>query len=109
MLDIFLTLLVTDLYLPKRSDIQFPGWHGSTPSKKEGGKRPSVFLSVETHCIIRLLKNAHLLRFPQPSSLRRTSSTPHSSGFQGPCIWAFLSSPKINHFFSNLLGHSISI
>jgi hypothetical protein len=49
----------------------------------------------------RLLKNAHLLRFPHPSLLRRTLSTPHSSGFQEPNIWAFLSSLK-NHFLSEL-------
>jgi len=67
----------------------------------------------------RLLKNAHLLRFPHPSSLRRTAkyawpthqlvgvAESHSlfvvtplSGFRGPCIWAFLSSPMKTGFSS---------
>ena len=39
----------------------------------------------------RLLKNAHLRRCPRPASLRRTGSTPHSSGLRAPCIWAFFS------------------
>ncbi len=48
--------------------------------------------------LYRLLKNAHLLRFPHPSSLRRTPGTSHFSVFRGPCIWAFLSSLE-NHLF----------
>jgi len=44
---------------------------------------------------IRLLKNAHLLRFPHPSPFNVPQSTPHGSGYRGPCLWAFLNSlPK---------------
>jgi len=48
-----------------------------------------------------MLKNAHLLRFPCEQVLRRCGvhlSTPHSSGYQEPCIWAFLSILQ-NFFF----------
>jgi hypothetical protein len=41
---------------------------------------------------IRLLKNARLLRFPHPSPFNVPESTPHGSGFRGPCIQAFLNS-----------------
>ena len=48
----------------------------------------------------RLSENAHLLRYPHPSSLRGVGPpgrrhcgvllcTPHSSGFRKPCIWTF--------------------
>jgi len=53
----------------------------------------------------RLLKNAHLLRFPNPSSLQRTPSMPHSSGFLGPCIWAFLSSLRKMTFSATCSCH----
>jgi hypothetical protein len=43
----------------------------------------------------RLLKNAHLRRFPYPSPLDVHQSTPRGSGFREPCIRAFLNSlPK---------------
>ena len=32
-------------------------------------------------------------------------STPHFSGFWGPCIWAFLSSLQKSNFFSTLLDY----
>jgi len=50
----------------------------------------------------RLLKNAHLLRFPHPSPFNVARSTPHGSGLapfcsailriRGPCICTFLKS-----------------
>jgi hypothetical protein len=55
-----------------------------------------------TGFINRLLKNAHLLRFPHPSPFNVPQSTPHGSGLvplrstilriRGPCIRAFLNS-----------------
>jgi hypothetical protein len=43
----------------------------------------------------KLLKNARLLRFPHPSPFNVPESTPHGSGFRGPCIRTFLNS--LNH------------
>jgi len=40
----------------------------------------------------RLLKNARLLRFPHPSPFNVPESTPHGSGYRGPCIQTFLNS-----------------
>jgi hypothetical protein len=57
----------------------------------------------------RLLKNAHLLRFPHPSSLRRTSakyaSIDISLGLRisGALHLGIVEQPEKNHFFSNLL------
>jgi hypothetical protein len=44
------------------------------------------------------LKNAHLLRVPHPSPFNVPESTPHGSGFRGPCIWAFLNSLQKRFF-----------
>ncbi len=38
------------------------------------------------------MNKSHLLRSAHPSSLRRTLSTPHASGFFLPCIWNLLNS-----------------
>ena len=59
------------------------------------------------------MKNAHLPRFPHPSSLRRTLPStlrltfPWSSGFRGPCIWAFLSSPRKTTFSATVRVQSL--
>jgi hypothetical protein len=44
------------------------------------------------------MKNAHLLRWPHPSSTTYLPGTPYSSGFQPPCIWTFLISLKTTFF-----------
>jgi cell wall-associated NlpC family hydrolase len=48
--------------------------------------------SVRVRTCNRLLKNALLLHFPHPSSFNVPESTPHGSGFRGPCIQTFLNS-----------------
>jgi len=50
----------------------------------------------------RLLKNAHLRRFPHPSPFNVPQSTPYGSGYRGPCIQTFLNSLDSN-FFNGLL------
>jgi len=59
----------------------------------------------------RLLKNDPSAALPSSLPVSSTGQahcgvhpvTPHSSGFQEPCIWAFLSSQRKNRFFSNAL------
>jgi hypothetical protein len=51
----------------------------------------------------RLLKNAHLLRFPHPSSLRRTSKYASLLGISEALHLGIFEQPGTNHFFSNLL------
>ena len=54
---------------------------------------------------IRLLKNAHLLRFPHPSSLRRTSKYASLLRISGALHLGIFEQPAKNHFFSNLMEH----
>ena len=53
--------------------------------------------------ISRLLKNAHLLRFPHPSSLRRTSKYASLLRISGALHLGIFEQPAGNDFFSNLL------
>jgi hypothetical protein len=50
-----------------------------------------------------LLKNAHLLRFPHPSSLRRTSKYASFLRISGALHLGIFEQPAENDFFSNLL------
>ena len=52
----------------------------------------------------RLLKNAHLLRFPHPSSLRRTSKYASFLRISGALHLGVFEQPTKIEFFSNLLG-----
>jgi hypothetical protein len=52
----------------------------------------------------RLLKNAHLLRFPHLSSLRRTSKYASFLRISGALHLGIFEQPGENHFFSKLLG-----
>jgi hypothetical protein len=47
---------------------------------------------IDKAALNRLLKNARLLRFPHPAPFNVPKSTPHGSGFRGPCIRTFLNS-----------------
>jgi hypothetical protein len=49
----------------------------------------------------RLLKNAHLLRFPHPSSLRRTSKYASLLRISGALHLGIFEQPAENAFFSN--------
>jgi hypothetical protein len=49
-----------------------------------------------------LLKNAHLLRFPNPSSLRRTSKYASFLRIPGALHLGIFEQPAKNDFFSNL-------
>ena len=51
----------------------------------------------------RLLKNAHLLRFPHPSSLRRTFKYASFLRISGVLHLGFFEQPAENDFFCNLL------
>jgi hypothetical protein len=51
----------------------------------------------------RLLKNAHLLRFPHPSSLRRTVKYASFLRISGALHPGIFEQPDENDFFSNLL------
>jgi hypothetical protein len=51
-----------------------------------------------------LLKNAHLLRFPRPSSLRRTAEYASLLGISGALHLALFEQPGKDYFFSSLLG-----
>jgi hypothetical protein len=51
----------------------------------------------------RLLKNAHLLRFPHPSSLRRTSKYASFLRIPGALHLGIFEQPDKYYFFSNLL------
>jgi hypothetical protein len=51
----------------------------------------------------RLLKNAHLLRFPNPSSLRRTSKYASFLRISGALHLGIFEQPAKNDFPSNLL------
>ena len=53
--------------------------------------------------ISRLLKNAHLLRFPHPSLLRRTSKYASLLRISGALHLGIFEQPAENDFFSNLL------
>jgi len=57
--------------------------------------------------IIRLLKNGHLLRFPHPSSLRRTAKYASLLRISGALHQAFFEQPEKEDFSSRLLliGH----
>jgi hypothetical protein len=50
----------------------------------------------------RLLKNAHLLRFPHPSSLRRTSKYASLLRISGALHLSIFEQPAENDFFINL-------
>jgi len=70
-----------------------------------------VFAIIVLHNLIsgcklvsgRLLKNAHLLRFPHPSSLRRTVKYGSLLRISRALHLAFFEQPEGNDFFSNLL------
>jgi hypothetical protein len=64
---------------------------------KRNGVFPFSFISK------RLLKNAHLLRFPHPSSLRRTSKYASLLRISGAFHLGIFEQPEKNQFFSNLL------
>jgi hypothetical protein len=51
----------------------------------------------------RLLKNGHLLRFPYPSSLRRTAKYASLLGISGALHLALFEQPGKVDFFSSLL------
>jgi len=51
----------------------------------------------------RLLKNAHLRRFPYPSSLRRTLKYASLLRTSGALHLGIFEQPVLNHFFSILL------
>jgi len=52
---------------------------------------------------IRLLKNAHLLRFPHPLSLRRTAKYASLLRISGALHLGIFEQPEEDHFFSKLL------
>jgi hypothetical protein len=54
----------------------------------------------------RQLKNAHLRRYPHPSSLRRTGMYVSFLGISGALHLAVFEQPVEQVFFSNLLGSS---
>ncbi len=56
----------------------------------------------------RLLKNAHLLRFPHPSSLRRTYKYASFLRISGALHLAIFEQPSEIEFFSNLLEIQLS-
>ena len=76
-------------------------------AEKDLRKLPvSVFRRVLVHLkalSIRLLKNAHLLRFPHPSSLRRTFKYVSLLRISGALHLGIFEQPAGNDFFSNLL------
>jgi hypothetical protein len=53
--------------------------------------------------INRLLKNGHLLRFPHPSSLRRTAKYASLLRISGALHLALFEQPGKDNFFSSLL------
>jgi hypothetical protein len=55
----------------------------------------------------RLLKNAHLLRFPHPSSLRRTSKYVSLLRISGVLHLGIFEQPAENDFLSKLLRNKI--
>jgi len=55
------------------------------------------------HYTSKLLKNAHLLRFPHPSSLRRTSKYASLLRISGALHLGIFEQLAKNDFFSNLL------
>jgi hypothetical protein len=54
----------------------------------------------------RLLKNVHLLRFPHPSSLRRTTKYASLLRISGALHLDIFDQPGRNDFFSRLLYHA---
>jgi hypothetical protein len=58
---------------------------------------------IPDHAFMRLLKNAHLLRFPHPSSLRRTSKYASLLTISGALHLGIFEQPEKNPFFSNPL------
>jgi hypothetical protein len=67
--------------------------------KKGHGLRSMAFF------ISRLLKNGHLLRFPHPSSLRRTAKYASLHRISGALHLALFEQPGKDDFFSSLLGN----
>jgi hypothetical protein len=57
-----------------------------------GRRNDVLFVFVPYRKKPQVLQNAHLLRFPHPSPFNVPESTPHGSGYRGPCIWTFLNS-----------------
>jgi hypothetical protein len=56
-----------------------------------------------------MLKNAHLLRFPHPSSLQRTFKYASLLRVSGALHLGIFEPPGKNHFFSSLLGLSVEV
>jgi len=56
----------------------------------------------------RLLKNAHLLRFPHPSSLRRTSKYASLLRISDALHLGIFEQPAENDFFNKLLDDKLS-
>jgi hypothetical protein len=54
-----------------------------------------------------LLKNAHLLRFPHPSSLRRTAKYASLLTISGALHLALFEQPEKDDFFSSLESTSL--
>jgi hypothetical protein len=50
-----------------------------------------------------MLKNAHLRRFPRPSSLQRTYKYASLRGISGALHLGIFEHPENNHFFSSRL------
>ena len=59
---------------------------------------------VRSSLLRRLLKNAHLLRFPHPSSLRRTSKYASFLRISGALHLGIFEQPAESNFFRTLLG-----
>jgi hypothetical protein len=63
----------------------------------------------------RMLKNAHLRRFPRPSSLQRTHRYASLLGISGALHLGIFEHPENNHLFSSLnyllenLGHILNL
>gem|GEM_PF-5924750 len=72
------------------------------------GRRAEGFLAPEfikqLGLSIRLLKNAHLRRFPHPSSLRRTPKYASLRRISGALHLCIFDQPGKNSFFNNLLA-----
>jgi hypothetical protein len=72
-------------------------------SHLKNGLVESFIFEGQRIAFIRLLKNTHLLCFPHPSSLRRTSKYASLPRISGALHLGIFEQPAKNDFFSNLL------
>jgi hypothetical protein len=71
---------------------------------QHGEAKPEAEDPERSLTISRLLKNAHLQRYPHPSSLRRTSKYASLLRISGALHLGIFEQSEKNDFFSKLLG-----